>query len=201
MINLTFSATVDLIDIKLYQNAVREEMRRVFMKAGQKFLLRAIPKVPIWAGMARGAFRNAEDLFGKVTNDAQSKTGVRIRTTQNRKPGSKAGRGGGERITSLYRRGYYYTPPGGAKIERTPQAGRQFATQSDKILELSGAALASGKYSYYFRFKVDITYFTKLDDKWGAFKAGAAALEEYIKTNISLPDPLKYTTRKTIGKK
>lgn len=198
MIYLTFSATVDLIDINQYQLAVREEMRRVFMKAGQKFLLAAVPRIPIWAGMARGSLRNAEDLFGKVTNDAQSTTGVRIRTTQGR---GSAGRGGGEKITSLYRRGYYYTPPGGARIERTPQSGRQFATPTDKILELSGAALASGKYSYYFRFSVNITYFETLDDRWGAFKAGSNALEAYIKANLTLPNPLEYTTRKTVGKK
>jgi hypothetical protein len=196
MINLTFSATVDLIDVDKYRAAVRTEMRRVFMKAGQKFLLKAIPRIPVWAGMARGAFRNAEDIFGKVTNDVTS--GVRIRTTQGR---GTAGRGGGEKITQTYRRGYYYTPPGGSKIERTPQSGRQFATPSDKILELSGAALASGKHSFYFRFSVNITYFTKLDDKWGAFKAGSAALEEYLRANITLPDPLKFTTRKTVGKK
>lgn len=201
MISFTFSATVDLIDVEKYQAAVRQEMRRVFMKAGQKFLLAAVPKIPVWAGMARGSLRNAEDLFGKVTNDATSKTGVRIRTTKNKKVGSGEGRGGGDVIRQLYRRGYYYTPPGGAKIERTPQSGRQFATPTGKILELSGAALASGKYSYYFRFSVNITYFDRLDDKWGAFKAGSDALDTYVRANITLPDPLQFTTRKTVGRK
>lgn len=193
MINLTLTATVDLIDIDKYKKAVQDEMRRVFMKAGQKFLLAAIPRIPIWAGMARGAFRNAEDLFGKVTNDKQS-GGVRIRTT--RKAGQ--GRGGGEKITSQYRRGYYYTPPGGSPIERTPQAGRQFATKTVDIIDSS---LSKGKTTFYFRYKIDITYFTKFDQKWGAFKAGAAALEAYIRDNINLPDPLKFKTRKTITSK
>lgn len=200
--NLTFSISTDLIDINKYQAAVRQAIRTCFMKAGQKFLLAAVPRIPIWTGMARGALRNLEDLVGKVTNDAQSSTGVRIRTTQGRNAltGGSTGRGGGSKITSAYRRGYYYQPPSGARIERTPQSGRQFATPTDKIFDVTGASLASGKTSYYFRFKVDITYFDRLDTaKWGAFKAGADALEAYIKTNLVLPNPLDYTTRKLVG--
>jgi hypothetical protein len=195
---LTFTATVEKFDQGKYKQAVNEAVRKCFMKGGQKFLLASIPKVPQWTGMARGAFRNAEDLFGKVTNDAQS-GGVRIRTTQNKTAGSKAGRGGGDAIRAKFRRGYFYKPPGGAKIERTPQAGRQFATKTTDILEVSGAALASGNTSYYFRFEIDISYFDKFDrEKWNSFKAGQDALEEYVKNNLVLPDPLKYMTRKLI---
>lgn len=195
---LTFTATVESFDAVKYGQAVKNAVRKCFMKAGQKFLLAAIPRIPIWTGMGRGAFRNAEDLFGKVTNDAQSGS-VRIRTTQNKKAGSGAGRGGGEAITFKYRRGYYYKPPGGSSIERTPQAGRQFATPTDKILEVSGASLASGNTSYYFRFEVNITYFDKFDrEKWGAFKAGQDAIEAYVKANLELPDPLEFMTRKVI---
>lgn len=184
----TFSATVEVFDKDAYMTAVREEFRRVFMKAGQRFLLAAIPRIPIWTGMARGAFRNAEDLFGKVGAEG---SGVRIRDT----------RGGGSNDTPA-RRGFYYYPPGGGRISRTPQAGRQFATPSDQILSLTGAALSSGRTSFYFRFDVDITYFTYLDaKKWGALKAGSAALEEYVKNNVQLPDPLKFMTRKLISAK
>ena len=80
---LTFTATVEKFDEAAYGRAVRDAIRKCFMKAGQKFLLAAIPKVHIWTGMARGAFRNLEDIVGKVTNDAQSGN-VRIRTTQNK---------------------------------------------------------------------------------------------------------------------
>jgi hypothetical protein len=191
---LTISATVEKFDKEQYMAAVKAEIRKVFMKAGQKFLLAAIPRIPIWTGMARGAFRNAEDLFGKVTNDKTS--GVRIRTTQGR---GTAGRGGGEKITSKYRRGWYYTPPGGQKIERSPQSGRPFATPTDKILDITGGSLASGKTTFYFRFKVDITYFDKFDtEKWGAFKAGGEAFVEYVNKNLELPDPLKFMTRKQV---
>jgi hypothetical protein len=164
------------------------------MKAGQKFLLAAIPRVPIWTGMARGAYRNAEDLFGKVTNDKTQ--GVRIRTTQGR---GTAGRGGGQSITSKYRRGYFYYPPGGGRVERTPQSGRQFATPTDKILDVGGATIASGKTSFYFRFEINITYFNTLDEsKWGSFKAGAQALQDYVNANLKLPDPIQFMTRKLI---
>lgn len=188
---LTFTATVDKFDADGFKAAVRTAIRKTFMKAGQKFLLAAIPKVPVWTGMARGAYRNAEDLFGKVTNDVTS--GNRIRTTQGK---GGAGRGGGSKITSKFRRGYFYTPPGGAKHERTPQSGRQYATETTKILD--NAVIASGKTSFYFRFEIDITYFNTLDAAWGSMKAGADAVEDYVKENLELPDPLKYVTRKLI---
>lgn len=188
---LTFTATVDEFDAEKFGQAVRTAIRKCFMKAGQKFLLASIPKVPIWTGMARGAFRNAEDLFGKVTSDAQS-GGARIRTTR----GKAVARKGGEKITTKFRRGYFYQHPGQAKIMRTPVAGRPFATPANKIL--SDATLATGRTSFYFRFEVDITYFDKYDVKWGSFKAGAAAVEAYVKANLELPDPLQFMTRKLI---
>jgi len=192
-VQLTLSASVSEFDNKKYMTAVRAEFRRVFLKAAQKFLLAAIPKIPIWTGMARGAFRNLEDIAGKVTNDAQSPTGVRIRTTTGR--GSR--RGGG--AATGKRQGYYYTPPGGARIERTPEAGRQFATSGKDILDVSGATLATGRHAFYFRFAVNITYFNTFDtSKWGSFKAGSDAFEEYVKANVVLPNPLEFMTRKII---
>lgn len=187
---LTFSATVEEFDAALFKAAVRTAIRKCFMKAGQKFLLAAIPRVPVWTGMARGAFRNAEDLFGKVTNDVTS--GYRIRTTLGK---GKAGRGGGNSNTTT-KPGYFYTPPGGTRIPRLPNTGRQFSTQSDKILD--SAVLATGRTSFYFRYEIDLTYFDTLDAKWGAFKAGLEAVEEYVKNNLELPDPLKFMTRKLL---
>jgi hypothetical protein len=186
--NLTFSATVEKFDKEAYLKAVQAEMRRVFIKAGQKFLLAAVPRVPILTGMARGAFRNLEDLVGKVTSDAAT-GGVRIRT----------GRAGGSKNTgSNTTAKYYYYPPGGGRVLRTPQAGRDYATAGDQVLDLSGASLASGKTSFYFRFKVDISYLDINEAKWQAFKLGGDAMAEYIKENLELPDPLKYTTRKIV---
>lgn len=191
--NLTFTATVEKFDQEAYLDAVRKEVQRVFMKAGQKFLLAAIPRIPILTGMARGAFRNAEDLFGKVTNDVTS--GVRIRTTRGK---GESRRGGSTNTGSLTNRKYYYYPPGGGRVLRTPQAGRDFATPSENILEITGATLATGRTSFYFRFKVDISYLDINEVKWQAFKLGGEALAQYVKDNLTLPDPLKFVTRKIV---
>lgn len=191
--NITFSATIEKFNKEEYLKAVQAELRRVFIKAGQKFLLTAIPRVPILTGMARGAFRNLEDLVGKVTNDATS--GVRIRTTRLK----TESRGGGRRNTGSATTGtYYYYPPGGGRVLRTPQAGRDYATISSNVLDLSGSSLASGKLGFYFRFKVDISYLDINEAKWQAFKLGGDAMAEYIKANLKLPDPLKFTTRKIV---
>jgi hypothetical protein len=190
----TFTASVEQFDKDKYMVAVKDAIRQCFMQGGKKFLLAAIPKVPVWTGMARGAFRSAEDLFGKVTADAQS-GGYRIRTTRN----AGQGRGGGEKVTTPYRKGYYYYPPTGGRVARTPQSGRQFATPTDQILDGTGASLASGRTAFYFRYEVDIKYFDILDQaRWGAMKAGAAALEEYVRENLNLPSPLEFMTRKII---
>ena len=70
-------ATIEKFNKAKYMGAFREELRKVFIAAGRKFLLAAIPRVKIWTGMTRGAFRNAEDVFGKVSVDKTS--GYRIR--------------------------------------------------------------------------------------------------------------------------
>ncbi len=161
-------------------DAVREEIRRTFIKGGRAFLLASVERIPVWTGMARGALRNAEDIFGQVASG-------RIDTRRGGRVSNKTG----------LPRPYYYYPPTGGRIERTPEAGRQFATQPDEILQLTGASLAKGRTAFYFRFNVDITYFNVLDAvKWGAMKAGTDAFENYIRNNIDLPDPLTYTTRK-----
>jgi hypothetical protein len=194
MMQMTFSAIVEEFDSNKYLEALRKEVRRVFLKAGQRFLITTIPKIPVWTGMARGAFRNAEDVFGKVTSDITS--GFRIRTTRGK--GEKRG-GGSNNYVAPGRRGYYYYPPGGSRILRTPQAGRQFATPPEQILNLNGASLASGRTAFYFRFKVDITYFNILDSaKWQAFKAGSDAVEAYVRANLKPPNPLEFMTRKVV---
>lgn len=195
---LTFTASIIKFDVKKYMEAVREAIRDVFTKAGQKFLLAAIPKVPIWTGMARGAFRNLEDIVGKVTNDVTS--GVRIRTTAGKRgrTGNQLGRGGGENIRDKYRKGYFYQPPGGARIARTPQAGRQFATPSQNIFDFIGTGQKTGNHSFNFHFEINLTY-ADTRDWWGAFKSGQSAFEAYVKANLKLPDPLKFTTRKQVS--
>lgn len=185
---LTFSANIEVFDKDKYMEAVRAEFKRVFIKAGQRFLLIVIPKIPIWTGMLRGVFRNLEDIVGKVTADSQS-GGYRIRGTRG---------GGNSNISS--KNNYYYYPPDGGKVLRTPEAGRQFSTSPDKIIDLEGGSLASGKTAMYFKFDVNLTYFDTIDQKLGIMKAGADALGEYIKENVKLPNPLEFITRKIIRK-
>lgn len=170
---LTFSASVIQFDKDKFLTAVQVEIRRAFIKAGRKFLLASVQRIPIWTGMARGALRNLEDLFGQVS-------GGEVRT---QRPSSQSG---------PVRNGYYYNG-----LARTPELGRSLSTPTDQILSLTGASLATGRSAFYFRFNVDIEYFNVLDAvKWGAMKAGADAFEDYIKNNLNLPNPLTFTTRK-----
>jgi hypothetical protein len=189
---LTISATIENLDRDKYATAVRDEMRRVFFKGAQRLMLAAIPRIPIWTGMARGAFLNLEDLVGKVTKDAQS-GGYRIRTT--RSAGIR--RLGGGRDVSR-KPGYYYYPPGAGRVLRTPQAGRAFSTPTEDIMPLTAGFLAKGRTAYYFRYQVNLTYFDMLEPKWGAFKAGEQAMMAYVEENFELPDPMKYLIKKTV---
>ena len=174
---MSISGSVPTLDMAALKAAIRESIRTVFYKAAQKFLLAAIPRIPVWAGMARGAFRNLEDAAGQVSLDNKT-GGYRIRGTR-----------GGKTTQGDFRRGWYYYPPGGGRIERSPEAGRLFSTQPDKIFNFKGATLASGRTAYYFRFEVDIEYFDILDAlRWGAFKAAGDAFVEYVKAEIQLPD-------------
>lgn len=185
MIGLNYGIYIHKLDKAKLLNAVRNSVREVLLSAGRKFLLAAIPRIPIRTGFARSAFRNAEDLFGKVSVDAQS-GGYRIRGT----------RGGGNQDRILRYREYYY-PPSGGRVLKTTNAGRAFSTGSEDIL-IIGSTLASGRTAYYLKFSVDITYVDLLDRSvWGAFAAGEEAVNAYIRQELDkqLPDAAKFFTR------
>lgn len=184
MIGLTYSIYVEKFARNQYIGAIRESVHQVLIEGGRKFLLAAIPRIPIRTGFARSSFREAEDVFGKVSIDKTS--GVRIRGT----------RGGSMNDRILRYREYYY-PPGGGRILKTTNAGRRFATPSQDIIVI-GATVASGRNAFYLKFAVDITYVDLLDrTRWGAFKAGEEALNAYIRAVIErrLPDASKFMTR------
>lgn len=155
---------------ELYISDVREEMRRVFRRAAQRFLVAAVPNVRVFTGFTRGAFRNLEDVAGQVSFTA---AGPRI---EGRRKGSKDNSG---------RRGYYYYPPSGGRVLRTPEAGRDFSTKGESNI----FRIARGKTSFYFSFAVDITYYTK--SAWGkaSWQAGVEAFKQYVADNIRLPKP------------
>lgn len=178
---LTISATVERLDIDAYKAAIREAVRATFIRAAQKFLIEAVPRVPEWSGMARGAFRNLEDVAGRVYIGSRRTTirGNRLGSTKNN-PGLK--------------RGYTYEGR-----ERTPDRGRQYSTAPGDIMDLSGFKLVTGRLSFRFRFDINIKYFDQLDAaKWGAIKAGSEAFAAWVNANLELPDPTKFFVRKTI---
>jgi hypothetical protein len=163
---------------------VQIHLRSVLIKGMRAFLLAAVPRIPVRTGFARSAFRNLEDIAGKVNVDSQS-GGFRIRGT----------RGGGR---DLRRSNEYYTGSGG-RVLKTTQSGRDFATPSNQIMNLTGASLATGRTAFYFKFEVNITYVDLLDRSvWGAFKAGTDAMEAYLRNNINkeFPQVGKFLLRK-----
>jgi hypothetical protein len=183
MLGIKITASIPAFDKVAYLIAVQQHMKDVFIKASRQFLLKAIPLIPFRTGFIRGAFKNLEDIAGQVGGEG---TGYRIRT----------GRTGGVRAKSSQE--YYYGT--GSKILKTTQSGRQFSTPPDQILQVTGASLASGRFAFYFKFEINITYFDIMDKKvWGAFKAGSEALETYIRTNIqtNFPDIGKFLVRKS----
>lgn len=183
---LNITSTLGNFDKDKFLIAVQAHIKAVFIKAMRLFLLAAVPKIPVRTGFARSALRNLEDIAGKVTADKQSGS-YRIRGTR--------GGGSDEKVS----RDYYY-PPTGGRVLKTSQSGRQFATPTNQILNISGGKMASGRTAFYFKFEVNIAYFDLLDRTvWGAFKAGEQAMESFIKANLNngFPQVGKFLTRKT----
>lgn len=182
---LTITSTLGNFDKDAFLIAVQAHIKAIFIKGMRLFLLAAVPRVPVRTGFARSALRNLEDIAGKVNVDKQSGS-YRIRGTR--------GGGSDEKKSKEYYRG------GGTKVLKTTQSGRQFATPSSNILNISGGKVASGRSAFYFKFEVNISYFDLLDRTvWGAFKAGEQAMENFIKANINngFPQVGKFLTRKT----
>lgn len=185
---IDFRAFVEVLDRETYLAAVRESIRAVFIKAARQFLLAAVPRVPIWTGFSRGAFKNLEDVVGQV---GQDKGGLRIRGT----------RTGGTRERILRREYYFPYGTAGSGILKTTQSGRQFATPPGDIFDFSGASITGGgRTRFSFNFEVDITYFNYWDRiKWMSFKNAEQAFSEYVETHLEFPDFTKYTKRVKVG--
>lgn len=180
------TASLDYINIELWKTAVREFMTELFKKAAVKFLNTAIPLVPVWTGHSASAFKNLGDAVGRSISIGTG--GAKVRTDKR----------GGKRVRIL--RNEYYYPPGGGRIQKTTQSGRQFATQPSAILNTTGVKLASGRVAFYFKFEIDITYFNLLDrDRWHSFEIGTQMFEDFVKQHINeVPTPGKFLTRKKV---
>lgn len=180
-----WTVSIGQFDKDAYLTAVQAHLKAVLIKAARVFLLAAIPRIPVRTGFARSAFKNLEDVAGKVSVDAQS-GGYRIRGTR-----------GGNSIEK--KSSEYYYPPTGGRILKTDQSGRQLATAANDILDISGMSLAKGRTAYYFKFHVNITYVDLLDRSvWGAFEAGNEAMTNFINANLNrgFPEVGKFLARK-----
>lgn len=170
------NAKVARLDVDaLMERAIQKTIREVFIAAGRKLLLAAIPIINqhLWTGMLRGAFRNLEDLVGAVRTESgrlRIRYGTSQSSTSNIVKGTRA------------KKKYYYYPPGGSRVERTPEEGRNWSTETHRIVR---AALLKGRYGYTFAFKVDLAYFDYLDQKWGSMQAGLDAFVAYVNANLS----------------
>lgn len=91
----------------------------------------------------------------------------------------------------------YYKYPGG-KVLKTTQSGRRFSNKD--IFDKGRARLAKGQTSLFFKFRVDITYFTILDrQRWGSFELGNTAFDASIKSSLKkMPKTSKFVKRRTL---
>lgn len=177
------TATWPVLDRESYLRDFRAAIDQAMIKAARKFLLAAVPQVPIFTGFARSAFGNLEDLAGRVQNG-------RIRGTL------KASR----KEKRYQKKDYYYYPPGGGKVLRTNISGKPYGTKSKDIFSQGRLTKATTQTRMIFKFAIDITYFDKLDSQWGAFKAGQAAFDAEFKTQFDRLKPRigKYLIRREV---
>lgn len=180
------TASIDVIDAQLWKKQVGEFMNKLFKKAGIEFLNKAMPLIPVWTGHAGSAFKNLGEAVDK--NISVSTRGVRFVKT----------RSGARRLRIL--RNEYYYPPGGGRIKKTNQSGQPFASAKDDIINTRGVSLASGRLAFYFKFEIDIIYFSLLDrDRWHSFERGTKVFQDYIESHlVDIPNITNALVRKKV---
>ena len=187
-VGFSVRASFPELDEKKFIKAVKDACRQALLKAARKFLLAALPRVPIFTGFARGAFGNLEDLVGRFT---PAGGGGKIETKKK----------GLSRAQNFAKRTYYYYPSKGNRIIRNTISGRPFATKTADILSQGRAKIATGESAIFFRFSIDISYFNYLDrSKWDAFGQGTTAFNTELKTQLErlVPKIGKFLIRKDI---
>lgn len=185
MIKFNFNMRAIQIDSNKFSRDLEQIVEDEIIRAIRAFLVAAIPKIPIFTGFARSAFRNLEDIGGRVGRRGE---GFRITATRGGKPlrGSSAKK-------LLQPRKYYYQG-----VLKTTDSGRQFSTPPNSII----TKLSRGT-SVSFKFAVNIDYFDRLDrEKWHSFQAGVdaftASIQKSLRSKSKLPDIAKYITRKQV---
>lgn len=184
-----FSVRASLVELDStkFVKAVKDACRQALLKAARKFLLAALPRVPIFTGFARGAFGNLEDVVGRFTPGG----GGKIETKKK----------GLSKAQNFAKRTYYYYPKRGSKVIRNTITGRAFATKTSEILSQGRAKIATGESAIFFRFSIDISYFDYLDkNKWDAFGQGTTAFNAELRLQLDrlVPKIGKYLIRKDI---
>lgn len=185
MIKLNFNMRAIQIDVNKLSRDLDQIVEDEIIKAIRAFLVAAVPKVPIFTGFARSAYRNLEDIGGRVGRRGD---GFRITATR----GGQALRGSSQ-SKLLQPRKYYYRG-----VLKTTDSGRKFATPPSGIL-----TKAKGRTSVSFKFAIDIDYFDQLDRaKWHSFESGVeafrASIQRSLRSSKRLPDFAKYITRKQV---
>lgn len=173
MLSFNYQVSLTKVNQRAFTKALKEACREAMKQAAREFLLAAVPRIPVFTGFARGSLGNLEDIVGRIRENGEG------RLFFNRNQGG--------RTTPYYHRKerYYYYPGDGRKIERNTVSGRQFATPTGSIL-----TVAEDSKVFYFKFSVDIKYFTRLDKaRWHAFETGEIAFAQTLKTQFDKLKP------------
>jgi hypothetical protein len=75
MPSVNMSVWLPVLDRERYLRDFRQAIRQSVILAAQKFLEAAIPKIPVWTGMASGALENLE-IFAGVSVPRDSPRGI-----------------------------------------------------------------------------------------------------------------------------
>jgi hypothetical protein len=164
-----------------YTATLDTAIKRQIRQAARAFFKVASESVPVRTGFARGAFTNILEAIGGSgaggSNPAATFINAVALISQSR---FTTGRGRNRRYNAPTE---YYTGSGG-RVLKTPDSGKQFATDPTDIFEAS-----EGYYS--FNFNIAITYFDINDfhanprtpsSPWQAFQRGTEAYKEYMET-------------------
>lgn len=194
--------------------AIKQQMRM----AARAFLNVAMRAIPVRTGFARGSLKNLAEAAGLggaggPSIDIETPAGQFLRTMQILRRTafreSELGRRAG--MFSITRRSMTqagaqvpleYYREGKRRILKTPQSGREFATQSSQIFQSDG-------FVYTFNFESFISYLNINDmfankrnpgTPWNAFKFGRATFLNYMKSQglTKLPSIQAFITESTV---
>jgi hypothetical protein len=188
------------LDKGRYSKTLDEAIKQQMRMAARAFLNVAMRAIPVRTGFARGSLRNLAEAAGLggaggPSIDVETPAGAFLRTMQILRNTSfresELGRRSG--MYNISRRSLTqagaqmpieYYRDGKRRIVKTPQSGREFATQAGHIFQ-------SDSFVYTFNFESLISYlnindmFTNPRNKgtpWNAFKFGRVTFLNYLKS-------------------